>query len=162
MDLFHAAIRRDSASLLRFLFLSHIQFFVILLLSIWFINQSPQTAVDYWISTKKIQLKENSTENSTGKNLKEDLKFNELWNFSIKPLQKEIISNLLFSAVIILTVEVSIYIFDQWGWLMSFYLDDFPGLYKRPHKHSLTLFLSHSRPTSTWRERIQFLDHCFL
>ena len=40
--------------------------------------------VDCWSSTKKIQLKENSTENSAEKNLKEDSKFNELWNFSIK------------------------------------------------------------------------------
>ena len=35
----------------------------------------------YW---KKSQLKENSTENSAEKNLKEDSKFNELRNFSIK------------------------------------------------------------------------------
>ena len=35
--------------------------------------------VDYWSSTKKkIQLKENSTENSVEKNLKDDSKFNEL------------------------------------------------------------------------------------
>ena len=39
---------------------------------------------DYWSSTKKIQLKENSTENSAEKNLKENSKFNELWNFSMK------------------------------------------------------------------------------
>ena len=47
------------------------------------------------------------------------------------------------SAGIILAVEVSIYIFDQWGWFMPFYSDDFPGQYKRLHKHSLTLFLIH-------------------
>ena len=40
--------------------------------------------VDNWSSTKKMQLKENSTENSAEKNLKEDSKFNDLWNFSIK------------------------------------------------------------------------------
>ena len=40
--------------------------------------------VDYWSPTEKIQLKGNSTENSAEKNLKEDSKFNELWNFSIK------------------------------------------------------------------------------
>ena len=34
--------------------------------------------VDYWSSTKKIQLKENSIENSAEKNLKEDSKFQEL------------------------------------------------------------------------------------
>ena len=33
---------------------------------------------DYWSSIKKIQLKENSTENSAEKNLKEDSKFNEI------------------------------------------------------------------------------------
>ena len=37
--------------------------------------------IDYWSSTKKILLKENSTENSAEKYLKEDSKFNELWNF---------------------------------------------------------------------------------
>ena len=40
--------------------------------------------VNYWSSTKKIQLKENSTENSAEKNIKENCKFNELWNFSLK------------------------------------------------------------------------------
>ena len=40
--------------------------------------------VDKWISTKKIQLKENSTENSEEKDRKEDSKFKELWDFSIK------------------------------------------------------------------------------
>ena len=45
--------------------------------------------VDYWSSTKKIQLKENSTENSAEKNLKKDSTFNELWNFSIKKKKKE-------------------------------------------------------------------------
>ena len=44
--------------------------------------------VDYVSSTKKIQLKENSTENSAEKNLKEDSKFKELWNFSIKKKNK--------------------------------------------------------------------------
>ena len=39
---------------------------------------------DYWSSTKKIQLKENSTENSAEKNFKENSKFHELLNFSIK------------------------------------------------------------------------------
>ena len=45
--------------------------------------------VDYWSSTKKIQLKENSTENSAEKNLKENSKFNEVWNFSIKQKNKK-------------------------------------------------------------------------
>ena len=45
--------------------------------------------VDYWISTKKIQLKENSMENSAEKNLKENSQFNELWNFSIKQKRKK-------------------------------------------------------------------------
>ena len=45
--------------------------------------------VDYWGSTKKIQLKENSTDNSAEKNLKENSKFNELWNFSIKKKKKK-------------------------------------------------------------------------
>ena len=40
--------------------------------------------VDFWISTQKIKLKENSTENSLEKNLKEYSKFNELRNFLIK------------------------------------------------------------------------------
>ena len=44
--------------------------------------------VDYWSSTKKIQLKEDSTENSAEKNLKENSKFNELWNFLIKEKKK--------------------------------------------------------------------------
>ena len=44
--------------------------------------------VDNWSSTKKIQLKENSTENSAEKNFKEDSKFNELYNFSIKQKKK--------------------------------------------------------------------------
>ena len=44
--------------------------------------------VDYWSSTKKIQLKENSTENYAEKNLKENSKFNELWNFSMKQKMK--------------------------------------------------------------------------
>ena len=44
--------------------------------------------VDYWSSTKKIQLKENSTENSAKKNLKKRRKFKELWNFSIKQQKK--------------------------------------------------------------------------
>ena len=33
----------------------------------------------------------------------------------------------MFSAGIILAVEVSIYIFLQWGWFMPFYSDDFLG-----------------------------------
>ena len=37
----------------------------------------------------KIQLGESSTENSAEKNLKEDSKFNELWNFSIKQKKKK-------------------------------------------------------------------------
>ena len=45
--------------------------------------------VDYWSSTKKIQLKENSTENSAEKNLEEGSKFYELWNFSIKQKKKK-------------------------------------------------------------------------
>ena len=45
--------------------------------------------VDYWSSTKKIQLKGNSAENSADKNLKEDSKFNEQWNFSIKQQKKK-------------------------------------------------------------------------
>ena len=45
--------------------------------------------VNYWSSTKKIQLKENSTENSTEKNLKENSKFNELRNFSIRQKKKK-------------------------------------------------------------------------
>ena len=45
--------------------------------------------VDYWNSTKKIQLKENSTDNSAEKNLKEDSKFYKLRNFSIKQKKKE-------------------------------------------------------------------------
>ena len=45
--------------------------------------------VDYWSSTKKIQLKENSTENSAEKNPKENLKFNVLWNISIKKKNKK-------------------------------------------------------------------------
>ena len=45
--------------------------------------------VDYWSFTKKNQLKENSTDNSAEKNLKEDSKFNELWNFSIKFKKKK-------------------------------------------------------------------------
>ena len=44
--------------------------------------------VDYWSSTKKIQLKKNSIENSAEKNLKENWKINELWNFSIKQRNK--------------------------------------------------------------------------
>ena len=44
--------------------------------------------VDYGSSTKKFQLKENSTEISAEKNFKEDSKFNELWNFSIKQKKK--------------------------------------------------------------------------
>ena len=34
------------------------------------------------------QLKENSTENSSEKNFKEDLQFNELWNISTKQKKK--------------------------------------------------------------------------
>ena len=45
--------------------------------------------VDYWNSTSKIQLKENSTENFAEKNLKEDSKFNELWKFSMKQKKKK-------------------------------------------------------------------------
>ena len=45
--------------------------------------------VDFWSSTKKIQLKENSTENSAEKNLKENSKFNVLWNFLIKQKKKK-------------------------------------------------------------------------
>ena len=45
--------------------------------------------VDYWSSTKKIQLKENSTENYAEKNLKENSKFNELWNISIKKKKRK-------------------------------------------------------------------------
>ena len=44
--------------------------------------------VDYWSSTKEIQLKEYSTENYAEKNLKENSKFNELWNFSLKQKKK--------------------------------------------------------------------------
>ena len=39
------------------------------------------------------QLKENSTENSTEKNFKEDSQVNELWNISIKLKRKEKYSN---------------------------------------------------------------------
>ena len=35
------------------------------------------------------QLKENLTENSAGKNFKEDSKFNELWNISTNKREKE-------------------------------------------------------------------------
>ena len=45
--------------------------------------------VNYWSSTKKIQLKENSTKNSAEKNLTEDLKFNKLWNLKKKKKKKE-------------------------------------------------------------------------
>ena len=45
--------------------------------------------VNYLSSTQNIQLKENSTKNSAEKNLKEDSKFNELWNFSIKQKQNK-------------------------------------------------------------------------
>ena len=60
-----------------------------------FINGAPQeikvkiNEIDYWSSTKKIQLKENSTENSAEKNIKEDSKFNKPWNFSIKKKEKK-------------------------------------------------------------------------
>ena len=40
------------------------------------------------------QLKENSTENSAEKNIKEDSQFNELWNISTKQKRKEKYSNL--------------------------------------------------------------------
>ena len=36
----------------------------------------------------------------------------------------------MFGAGIILTIEVSIYIFVQWGWFMPFCSDDFPRQYK--------------------------------
>ena len=45
--------------------------------------------VNNWSSTKRIQLKENSTENSAEKNLKENSKINELWKFSIKQKKKK-------------------------------------------------------------------------
>ena len=45
--------------------------------------------VDYWFSTKKIQLKENSNDNFAEKDLKENSKFKELWNFSIKQKKKK-------------------------------------------------------------------------
>ena len=45
--------------------------------------------VDYWSSTKKIQLKENSMEDSVDRNLKEDSKFDELWNFLMKQKKKK-------------------------------------------------------------------------
>ena len=45
--------------------------------------------VDYSSFTKKILLKENSTENLAEKNLKENSKFNELWNFSVKQKKKK-------------------------------------------------------------------------
>ena len=45
--------------------------------------------VDYWSTTKKIKLKENSTGISAGKKLKEDLKFKEIWNISIKQKKKK-------------------------------------------------------------------------
>ena len=38
---------------------------------------------------QKINLKENSTENFAEKNLKEDSKFKELWNFSIKKKEEK-------------------------------------------------------------------------
>ena len=44
--------------------------------------------INYRSSTKKSQLKENSTENSVEKNFKEDSKFKEVWNFSIKQKKK--------------------------------------------------------------------------
>ena len=43
---------------------------------------------NYWSSTKKIQLNKNSTENSAEKNLEENSKFNELWNFSLQQQKK--------------------------------------------------------------------------
>ena len=50
--------------------------------------------VDDWSSTKKIQLKENSTERKfnqefCGKEPERKLKFNERWNFSIKQKTKK-------------------------------------------------------------------------
>ena len=65
----------------------------------------------------------------------------------------------MFSAGIILAVEVSIYIFGQWEWFMPFCSDDFPGQYKRLCKRSLPLFLtpSSNRTDQLWRgERFQF------
>ena len=50
--------------------------------------------VDYWSYTKKIQRKENLTEDSAEKNPKENSKFNELWNISIKQKRKEKYSTL--------------------------------------------------------------------
>ena len=45
--------------------------------------------IDDWSSTKNIQLKENSTENSAEKNFKEKSKFKQLLNFSIKQKKKK-------------------------------------------------------------------------
>ena len=60
--------------------------------------------VDYWSSTKKIQLKENSTENSTERNFKgKILKFKKLWNFSMK--QKKKIKILKFKELVSSTLS---------------------------------------------------------
>ena len=45
--------------------------------------------VDFWSFTKKIQLKESSTENYAENNLEENSKFNEICNFSIKRKKKK-------------------------------------------------------------------------
>ena len=55
--------------------------------------------VNYWSSTKKIQLKENSTENSAVKNLKEDSKLmnSETFRWNKKEKKKTQIQRTLFS-----------------------------------------------------------------
>ena len=57
---------------------------------------------------------------------------------------------LLFSAGIIFGCWGFDLYFVQWEWFTQFYSDDFPELYKRPHKLSELLpniFFEHDRPT---------------
>ena len=75
-----------------------------------------------------------------------------------------------------LAVEVRFYIFVQWGWFKPFSSHDFPGLYKRPRKRSLSLFLTYfscrtdqlsfhagiQQHTDLQHERAHSIfDHCF-
>ena len=54
--------------------------------------------VDYWSSTKRIQLKENSTKNSAEKNLKEDSNYRtlKLFDKTIKEKKNSQIQRMLF------------------------------------------------------------------